>query len=56
MKPKIIQLFFNERWDKFAVLDNGKVYKSRHIGITGDNYAPWIEQDVIGEIEKDTKK
>lgn len=51
---KVISFTINERYDRFVVLNNGKLYVSRSKGVAGQYYNPWQEWDVLSEIKKDT--
>jgi hypothetical protein len=51
---KIVQLFINERYDLFALLSDGRVFKKRAKGRSGQ-YDRWEDINLLEEIDNDLK-
>ena len=49
---QVVQLMIDERYNFFAVMSDGTVYKKRAKGLS-HNYDKWQKWDIIAEIEKD---
>lgn len=50
---KVVQYFVDEWHNRFAVLSDGRVFKSRNRGVAGMNYDRWQEYHLLDEILKD---
>jgi hypothetical protein len=49
---KIVQIFSDERYNFFVLMNNGRVFKKRARGQSGA-YDSWREVDIVGEISQD---
>ena len=53
-KDKIIQLFMDENYHQYVVMESGRIFKRRAKGHSG-TYDRWKEVDLLREIQNDTK-